>query len=306
MAAFESRPLALRRLGVGLLTVLLSFAAACGGEEAEAPSPGEARAPAAEPEEAPTALPRSTSSVAVVEQRITLRSNGAARTLLLVELADEMGFELEMGRGLAPDPLVLELRDVELVRALAVLLEGSDYGVFYEFDPARGGHVVARVSVGEEPRFIAAATRREAPEPDRRRGGEERRRTELPAAEGQPTREELAARLGTPDAEIRAQVVSEIEPAGAGLSALIDVLSGDPEPSVRVAAAAVLEDADVYLAVGALLGALDDPDPRVVVSALEALEFAGDESVIPLLQPLLEHRDPSVRLATVEAIDMLE
>jgi hypothetical protein len=306
MAAFESRPLALRRLGAGLLTVLLSFAAACGGEEAEAPSPGEARAPAAEPEEAPTALPRSTSSVAVVEQRITLRSNGAARTLLLVELADEMGFELEMGRGLDPEPLVLELRDVELVRALAVLLEGSDYGIFYQFDPARGGHVVARVSVGAEPRFIAAATRREAPESDVRRGEEERRPVERPAAEGQAALEELAERLDTPDAGIRARVVAEIDPDGPGIATLVEVLSDDPDPLVRVAAAEQLGDTDTFLAIRALLDALADPDPQVVVSALDALEFAGDETVIPLLQPLLEHRDAAVRTATAEAIEFLE
>jgi hypothetical protein len=310
MAACESPPRAVRRLGVGLLAILFIAAWACGREEAEAPSPEEAPAPAAEPEKPAAPLPRSTSSIEVAGQRVTLRSNGAARTVLLVELAQKAGFELELGRGLDPEPLVLELRDVDVNQALAALLAGTDYGVFYAFDPATGGHVLARVSVGQEPRFTAAATRRppaESGEMGREaepRGSEAS--TELPPAEGQPTREELMDRLDTPDPELRAQAVAGIEPAGAGLSVLIDVLSKDPDPSVRAAAAAAIGDTDVYLAIGALLDALHDPDPQVVVTALDALEFAGDESVIPQVEPLLENPDPAVREAAAEAIEMLE
>ena len=47
MASFGTRPLSVRRLGVGLVTVLLTFAPACGSEEAKSPTPAEARAPEA-------------------------------------------------------------------------------------------------------------------------------------------------------------------------------------------------------------------------------------------------------------------
>jgi hypothetical protein len=305
MAASESHPLAVRRLGVALVTVLLAFASACGREEAEAPSP------AAEPEAAAAPVPRGTPRVGVVEQRVTLVSDGRTRTALLAELADKAGFALEIEEGVDPQPLVLDLRDVEVEQALALLLEGSAYGAFYEFDTYTAGHVLARVSVQAGPDLAAVAPRpvrmrRRAPEPGAMPDGEERRPAYRSAAEGQPGLEELAEQLDTTDAGIRAQVVSEIDPDGPGIAILAEMLSDDPDPFVRVAAAKQLGDTDTFVATRALLDALADPDPQVVVSALDGLEFAGDESVIPLLEPLLEHRDATVRTAAAEAIDFLE
>jgi HEAT repeat protein len=121
--------------------------------------------------------------------------------------------------------------------------------------------------------------------------------------------EELARKLDlltSSDPQIREEAALEIEADGPGLEALVRLIYDDPDPLVRRAAAAQLEDSDTHAGVQALLHALRDTDSRVVIQAIESLEFAGDESLIPELEQLLDSRDREVRKAAEEAIEFLE
>ena len=109
-------------------------------------------------------------------------------------------------------------------------------------------------------------------------------------------------RLDDADAEERIDALNEIDPNGEGLALVVDRLTRDPDPRVRAAAAANLEDADTLAGVDALVGALSDPDPQVVLAAIDALEFTEDYTVVEDLRPLQNHPDPSIRDAAREAI----
>jgi HEAT repeat protein len=120
--------------------------------------------------------------------------------------------------------------------------------------------------------------------------------------------EDLAAALEalkSPDPEERSDAVLDIEPEGRGLPYLLEVLSDDPDPEVRVSAAEQLAYGESPEATAGLVSALDDPDPEVVVEVIDALELIDDGTVIGSLEKLLQHPDPQVREAAEDAIEYI-
>jgi HEAT repeat protein len=111
--------------------------------------------------------------------------------------------------------------------------------------------------------------------------------------------------LRSSDAEVRADAVLDIEPAGVGLRTLVDTL-GDPDPEVRIAVISQLEDGDSPEATAGIVRALGDKDPEVVLQAIDALEFVGDATSVSDLKRLLEHPNEEVRAEAQDAIDYLE
>jgi HEAT repeat protein len=84
------------------------------------------------------------------------------------------------------------------------------------------------------------------------------------------------------------------------------MVTTDPSPEVRMAAALTLGDSDDPKALDALVMALQDEDPRVLEEVIDALAYTGNRSTIPYLQPFLNHPDEDVRDAAESAIDDLE
>ena len=111
--------------------------------------------------------------------------------------------------------------------------------------------------------------------------------------------------LGDPDPRIRAQGAWNLEPEGKSLDYLLHLVVDDPDPVVRMAALASLEEGDSYAAIKGVVDALKDPDSDVVLAAIDSLEFAGDETNVRDLEPLLSHHDVRVVAATEEAIRYL-
>jgi HEAT repeat protein len=112
--------------------------------------------------------------------------------------------------------------------------------------------------------------------------------------------------LRDPDPAERSDAVLDIDPAGRGLPYLLEVLSDDLDPEVRIAVVSQLANAESPEVIAGLVSALNDRDPEVVLEAIDALEFSADHAVIGSLEKLLQHRDPDVREAAEDAIERLE
>ena len=112
--------------------------------------------------------------------------------------------------------------------------------------------------------------------------------------------------LKNPDPEERSDAVLDIEPEGPGLQYLLEVVTDDPEPEVRMAAVSQLGDSESPEAINGLVTALNDPNSEVVLEAIDSLEYSADHNVIGNLEKLLQHPDPEVREAAEDAIDYLE
>jgi hypothetical protein len=267
-----------------------------------------------------TPLPESgRSTVEFRDGLVTVLGNQTDLMSILSRLAVRAGFRLELGEA-RPGRRTLRIERLALAHALPILLEGIEYQTDFEIDPVTGAHVLRRLQVGAMASASShAASSEPAPGP----------REEIPRWRPQPIldpriheeleleREERMARmqeeqqehieqLSSRDPLIRADAASEIEPEGAGLEHLLNLLYEDPDPAVRAAAAGQLEDSDTHAAVTALVNALQDEDRQVVLESIDALEFAGDESIIPSLVPLLDSRDQEIREAAAEAIEFLE
>ena len=112
--------------------------------------------------------------------------------------------------------------------------------------------------------------------------------------------------LKNPDPEERSDAVLDIEPEGPGLQYLLEVVTDDPDPEVRITAVSQLGDSESPEAIQGMITALDDPDSEVVLEAIDGLEYSADHNVIGNLEKLLQHPDPEVREAAEDAIDYLE
>ena len=317
---------AMRAARAALASCLVVCGFGCGpgegeGEGAGAPAVREPRAAASERPSGGEAEALPESGRAHVELSgglVTVRSNAAPRVAVVLELARAASFDLEIVE-IAPDTLTLRIENAELERVLPVLLDTIPYRVDYDFDPARGRHVVARLRIGAGGPDGAAEVRSERfrePPPERR---EARGAARSPGRRGEIERD-LRSRLRLPEdlpAEVvsglqssnpvtRSEAIVDVDPDGLGREILLDYLALDPDPRVRAAAVEQLSMTDTFRGVQGLLEALDDPDPRVVLQAVEALDLLGDESLIPEIQALRYHGDPAVREAVEEALESLE
>ena len=107
------------------------------------------------------------------------------------------------------------------------------------------------------------------------------------------------------DPLVRAHGVWNLKPQGEGLDHLLNAVALDPDPLVRIAAIASLEESEDFAAIRAVVDALNDPHPDVVLAAIDGLEFAGDSSNVRDLEPLLIHEDERVSEAAAQAIEYL-
>jgi len=249
---------------------------------------------------------------------VTVRSNAASRVAVVLELARAASIDLEIVE-ITPDTLTLQIENAELERVLPVLLDSIPYRVDYDFDPALGRHVVARLRIGaggpdavaeirserfREPPPERREAREAAPSPGRRGESERDPRGRLELPDDLPA--EVVSGLYSSNPVTRSEAIEEVDPDGLGLGVLLDYVARDPDPRVRAAAVEELSMTDTYRGIQGLLGALDDSDPRVVLQAVEALDLLGDESLIPELRALRNHGDPAVREAVEETLDSLE
>jgi hypothetical protein len=301
----------------------LLFAAACGREEVDQTVDAlSVEAPAV----SDTPLPEpGTARVKFSDGRVSVISNGAQRIVVMIELAEQAGFELVSG-DLERQALRLRIEDAALEEALFMLLRGVRYGVEYDYEVGADSHALVRLTVGE-PIGVAAAETPQAERWDEKlqfesagdeklarkflvglrkrnseRSQEERQRLhEEQAARAEAMEEELIEQLGDPNPSVRAEAASELPLGGKGeegaerLQRLARVAADDPDPRVRIAAVGRLGESDSPNAVNPLVEALDDPDREVVLEALDALQDRNDASLIPYLDPLLQDPDPEIR-----------
>jgi HEAT repeat protein len=233
---------------------------------------------------------------------VSVDALAAPREPLLRQLARDAEFALASDGSEWP-PLTLRIDAIPLELALPRLV--GDLGYDAEWQTRNGGHRLVKLTVGTDrpraqpggPDEVDAAAADVSATLER-------------ALEAQsampPSPEERAAQAALvtdPDPEQRIRAALALEPEGEGLKQLLDMLANDPDPRVRAATTASIENSEEFAAVRALVDALHDPNPEVVVEVIDSLEFAADASIVPDLEPLLGHEDPRVRQRAAEAID---
>jgi hypothetical protein len=312
-------------MSAALLAGTLLLETACRPKEAAEAvrAPRVEVAPAFEP---PLPAP-GTAWVALDNGRVSVRSNGAQRWAILEQLAQKARFKLLRG-DLKRRAMTLRIEDAPLSEALATLLVGVRYSLEFDFDAAKGRHVVREVAVGP-PVTVAAAAVAAAPLREINRKGrehfeiargrspaispEERQRMrERSTAQTEAMQPQLLVQLEDPDPRVRAEAVSllavfgeEVEDAER-FQLVTTLLADDPDRGVRIAAAERLGEFESPEAVRPLVLALSDPDRDVVLAAIEALEDVDDASAIPDLELLLEDHDEEIREAAELTIQFIE
>jgi HEAT repeat protein len=229
---------------------------------------------------------------------------------VLKELAREARFEVEIHAGGGPTGSVtLRAVDVPVERALARLLGSVPYALHYEGGEAGEDARLARVAFGEpgpEGGIAGELERSREPQPVEKVPRIARREPLDPARFEERQYEDIR-NLEDSRTEVRIDAAESIYPDEEGVAALAEIVTDDPDPAVRVAAAETLGQAlEDPNALGALLRALRDPDPEVVIAALDGIGFIGDHTVIPELEFLRDDPNPDVRDARDDTADWLE
>jgi len=244
--------------------------------------------------------------------------------LVVERLAREARFEL-FG-VLDAKPLTLDVQHQPLESLVAMLLADLPYRAQWRFDEKTRSHELARLEVGEIPaagadgaaaaaadktkrRDMADALRQQMRELREKASAAEDQKAEIAARRDEQLRSQadLIEQLRSSNPEMRLEAVEGLDPEGATLAVLVDVLKTDADARVRQKAVEQVGEAEGYMACAALLDALKDREPAVVLQALESLEFTCDSTVLPIVeQRCVEATDPLVQQRCAAAVDFLQ
>lgn len=86
------------------------------------------------------------------------------------------------------------------------------------------------------------------------------------------------------DEQSQIATIQALTPQGEDLQLLTDIIQTHESPSLRAAAIERLQYQNSYVAITALLDALDDSSEDVVLASLVALNTSGDRSLLPTLE----------------------
>ena len=252
-------------------------------------------------------LPQGTFDIRLYEGKFTIVAKHAPARDILDDLAALAGFVV-VDSGIPLEQVTLAVENSDLHAALVELLQPHPYQTSHEFDTSRSTYALTRVLLGHtatvqqtapaQPRQPVAGTVTVNPEGAPLPGAD----SALLSAEDQA----YLTLLLDPLAEVRADAAENIAATGIALDYLAIIITSDPSPEVRMAAAYSLENSDDPRAVDTLIMGLDDTDPEVLVEVIDSLDFLDDRSAIPYLQPLLDHPDEDVRDAVESAIESLQ
>ena len=248
-----------------------------------------------------TAMPMPATGEQIIELfsgMVSIRANQVVELDLLNELAARANFQLLSG-DVDWKTVTVDMPAQPLHTALGQLLQNYSYQIVYTPDADTQQQVLSEVFIGG---LSAAATSdsKDTEAANKSTPGN----IEEPPEDGE--QQTYIQQLQSPQAEVRAAAVEEVEPVGDALNLLTDMLVKDPSPEVRIATSEALEDSDDPLAVAALVKCLQDEDPVVIVQCIESLDLLGDETTVQHLEPLLTHYDPGVNAAAAEAIEALQ
>jgi hypothetical protein len=302
-----------------LLALLLSgLGAGCSSGQPPEESAGEVTAM---PPEVPASLARFTGTAAsgsgsgavtagdlLVEisgSGVVIIASNVSLEAVLYNLAERADFELVTTMD-DWDDVSQTIQAVNLHTALVELLKQHPYQIIYEYDHDNQADSLKRVVVGDPPvsreRALAAAAGDYTVTTDIRSYGM------LPGAMEATMPEEERAYLNQlldPSAEVREEAAEHIKPTGIALDYLTTVITTDPSPDVRIAAAYTLQGSKDPKALDALIMALQDNHPEVLVEVIEVLPSLENRRVVPYLMPFLDHPDEEVRNSAEETINLL-
>ena len=229
--------------------------------------------------------------------KVSVRANQVYALELLNALAIQADFQL-LAADVDWKTVTVDIQAQPLHDALGTLLQHYPYQIVYAPDADTQQEVLSEVVIGRLPATGATANT------DTVAAGKALPKGNEALSEDGQQRDTIQA-LKSPEAEVRAAAAADVEPVGAALTLLTDLLVTDPSPEVRIATAETLEDSDDPLAAAALVTCLQDEDSLVIVACIEALDYLGDETTVRYLEPLLTHYDPTVNTAASEAIESL-
>jgi hypothetical protein len=283
-----------------------SMAEAQPGYQITAPLNPDRPPESAEPGSANKALPDGALEIEISGKGVVITANEVSEQKILYTLAARTGFEV-VDAGVPWKVVTLTLKAGNLHAALVELLKQYPYQIIYEFDANRQADTLVRVVAGDTP---AGRERiKSVSAPDTRVTAATRDYDMSPGATGAVMSVEDQINLTLlldPSPEVRERAATNSEPKGIALDYLTTMVTTDPSPVVRMAAALTLEDSDDPKALDALVLALQDQDPRVLEAVIDALGDVGNRSTITYLQHFLDHPVEDVRDAARSAIDNLE
>ena len=247
-------------------------------------------------------IPDGELEIEISESGVIITANAVSQQTILYHLATQADFEITEF-GVPWDVVTLDIQTDNLHAALVALLKQHPYQIIYEYDTDRQADNLAQVVVGylDLPAWqewlqgtVSVGTTADIPNSGTLPGVTE---TVL-SADDQAYLEQML----NPSTEARENAAASIEPVGIALDYLVQIVTMDPSPDVRIAAAITLEDSKDSRAVEALIMALQDENPEVLVEVIGALEYSENRDIIPHLIPFLKHPDEDVRDAAESAI----
>lgn len=251
-------------------------------------------------------VPDGTLEIRILDTGVTITAKAVSQQTILYRLATQAGFGVKEA-GVPWKVVTQTIKAENLHAALVALLKQYPYQIVYEFDAERQADTLKRVVVGT----LLAGQECQQPTPAADSGMS----PDIPEYKilNSPTEASLSAedqaylkQLMDPSPEVREDAASNIDPTGIALDHLASIVTTDPSPDVRIAAAETLGDSKDPKALDALVLALQDENPEVLVEVIDALVSLENRRVIPYLQPLLQHPDEDVRDAAEYALEQFD